>query len=84
MKPITFKGHNVIYAEKQDEYLDLPAYRQADGSVTSCWSLSFLERVYLLFTGRIYWTQLTFGKNLQPQRAELTNPYKEEKNDADA
>ena len=33
MKPIKFKGHNVVFAEDQPEYQPLPALKYADGDV---------------------------------------------------
>ena len=78
MKPVNFKGSNCIYAEEQDEYLDLPAYKHDDewGSVSACWKLSIYERVKILFSGHIYTTLLTFGKPLTPQRLDVDSPLK--------
>ena len=70
MKPIKFKEHNVIYAEDQKEYLPLPVYKELttkEAEVVSCWKLSFRERLKILFTGKLWWTVLTFNKPLQPQ-----------------
>ena len=66
MKIIKFKGCNVTYAVNQPEYLPLPAHKTADGVVTSCWGLSFFERLQVAFTGRIYLRVLTFNQLLQP------------------
>lgn len=66
MKPVKFKGVNVTYAENQPEYMPLPVHKTPDGTVTSCWKMSFWERVKVLFTGRIFLTVLTFNKPLQP------------------
>lgn len=76
MKPVEFPGHNVVYAKDQPEYLPLPAYKRPgdEGDVTSCWKLSLRERIKLLFTGRIYWSQWTFDGPLQPQRPSLEPP----------
>ena len=76
MKSVEFPGHNVVYAKDQPEYLPLPAYKRPgkEGDVTSCWKLSLKERIKLLFTGRIYWSQWTFGDALQPQRPSLELP----------
>ena len=41
MKPIKFKGYNIIYAKDQLDYVPLPAYRTKEGIVTSCWYFSF-------------------------------------------
>lgn len=76
MKPINCKGYNSIFGVGQSEYLPLPAYRHDDESkcVSSCWYLSFSERLKVLFTGRIYTTLPTFGKALTPQRLSVDNP----------
>ena len=71
MKPTTFKEQNVTFAKDQKEYLPLPAYK-ANGSVTSCWELSLKERLMILFTGTMYFTVMTFGEPLQPQRPTVT------------
>jgi len=76
MKPVKFKGSNCVYAEDQEEYLSLPAYKHGDefGSISSCWQLSLRERLKVLFTGRIYSTLLSFGKPLIPQRLDVYSP----------
>lgn len=66
MKPIEFKGCNTIYGKDQDEYNNLPALAFEDGEVVTCYKLSFLERLRVLFTGKIWCAQKTFGNNLQP------------------
>lgn len=73
MKIVDFKGSNVKYAKDQDEYNVLPAFRDVDSygtPVTSCWRLTRWERIKMLFTGRVYFTLMTFGAPLQPQYAD--------------
>lgn len=74
MKPIEFPQQNYVYAKDQPEYLPLPVYRTADGEVTSCWGLTWRERLRVLFTGRIYFSVLTFNSPLQPQIASTEPP----------
>jgi hypothetical protein len=74
MKIIKLKGHNVVYAENQPEYLPLPAHRTEDGVVTSCWGLSFRERIKVLITGRMYLQLFTFNKPLQPIILTVNKP----------
>jgi len=74
MKPTEFSGQNVIFAKDQDEYLDLPAHVAKDGVVTSCWGLSWSERLQVLFTGKVYTQLLTFNKGLTPQALYVENP----------
>jgi hypothetical protein len=73
MKPITFPGHNMTLAEDQPEYLPLPVcYHGGDeGAMTSCWKLTWWERIKVLFTGSIYFNQFTFNQPLQPQRPDV-------------
>lgn len=81
MKPIDFKGRNVVLGEKQPEYIALPAHKSPDGAVLTCWKLSWRERLKLLFTGRVWSHQLTFNMPLQPQLVQVDNPFKEQDND---
>lgn len=74
MKIIKFKEHNITYAENQPLYLPLPVHKTADGEATSCWGLSFLERLKVLFTGKIWLSVLTFNHSLQPQKMMVGKP----------
>jgi hypothetical protein len=66
MKPIKFKEQNVTYAENQPEYFPLPAHKDINGIVTSCWKLSFKERIRVLFKGNIWLCLWSFNKPLTP------------------
>lgn len=74
MTPIRFKECNITFGADQPEYQPLPAFRDEDGNVVSCWRLSWRERIRLLFTGRIYLVTLTFKAPIQPILPTLTNP----------
>ena len=76
MKPIIFRGMTCTYAENQQQYLPLPAYKHDDAweCVSSCWGLSIVERIKVLFTGKIYVTLATFGKPLSPQKVSVDSP----------
>ncbi|KKN27450.1 hypothetical protein LCGC14_0864660 [marine sediment metagenome] len=74
MDVIKFRECNVTYAENQVEYLPLPAHRSDDGRVTSCWRLSFLERIKTALTGRIFLQVLTFNNSLQPLKMLVRKP----------
>ena len=76
MKPIKFKEHNAIIAKDQPQYLQLPAHIAEDGTVTSCWLISWKEMFKLILGRRLYFQQLTFGQPLQPQRPSVENPVK--------
>ena len=71
MKPINFKEANVLYAKNQDGYKPLHAFESKSNIVTSLWHLSLLERLKLLFIGKIWISQMTFGKPLQPIKPEI-------------
>jgi len=68
MKPVKFKGFNLIYAENQPEYIPLPVLKldNPEGNCISCWELSFKERIKILFTGKMWLSMLTFNKPLTP------------------
>lgn len=66
MKPIEFKGQNVIFAKDQPEYQPLPALRMPDGEVITCWEFTEEELQKVLKNKCIYLSQLTFNQPLQP------------------
>lgn len=74
MEPIKFKGQNSTYAKDQPEYLPLPVHKTACGIVTSCWRMTWIERIKMLLTGRIWWSILTFNNPLQPQLPSIDKP----------
>jgi hypothetical protein len=81
MIPVKFPESTTTFAEAQPEYLLLPAW--TDGKeVISCWRLGLLERLKVLFSGRLWLRQLSFGKPLQPQRPQVECPFKREPTDA--
>ena len=75
MKPVEFKEQNCVYAEHQPEYLPLPSHKTEDGTVISCWKLSFKERLKTLFKGRVWFSVMTFNKPLQPQLPSIESPF---------
>jgi hypothetical protein len=82
MKPVKFNGQNIIFAENQPEYIPLPAYKDINGVVTTCWDFSLIERFKILFGANLYWQQLTFNHQLQPVKPSIgVNPKPEVKDD---
>ena len=79
MKPVTFKEQNTVYAKDQKEYLPLPVYKDAQGTIVSCWKMTFKERIKFLFTGKVYVSLMTFNMPLQPQHVTITPPEVENK-----
>lgn len=76
MEPIKFDECNVIFAEDQKEYNPLPAHKSDQGIVTSCWKMTWKERVKVFFVGKVYLQLFTFNSPLQPQRIVVHNPFK--------
>lgn len=74
MVPVNFPGTNAVLGKNQPNYRPLPAFIDEDGTVVTCWQLSFWERVKLLFTGRFYLVTLTFRQPLQPLLPSVANP----------
>jgi len=74
MKPVHFKQANTVYAVNQLPYLPMPACRDCDGIVTSCWRFGFIERLALLVRGRVYVQLATSDGRPQPQRLSIRSP----------
>lgn len=67
-------GLEIVFAKDQPEYLPLPAIRCSDGQVITRWSLSWRERLRVLWTGSLWLRQLTFNEPLQPQSPTVEAP----------
>lgn len=79
MKPIKFADTNHTYAADQPQYLALPCWKASrakmpEGAVITCWRLSLWERLVVLFTGKIWHSQLGFHEPLQPVLMEVESP----------
>lgn len=76
MKPVYFKEHNMVYAKDQAPYLPLPVFKHQDSwyCCSSCWGMTFMERLKVLFTGKIWVTMPTFGKPLTPVKLQADKP----------
>ena len=68
MKAIKFKHSNVTYAKDQKACNQLPALALGDpaGHVVTCWKMGWLERLKVIFTGKVWLDTMTFNQNLQP------------------
>ena len=75
LKPIKFKGHNVVYAEKQPQYIPLPGYkvpiRIVEGNFVTCWKFSFWDRFRVLFGKNLWIDTWTFHNDLQPVKVTM-------------
>ena len=61
----------IVFAKDQPEYQPLPAIRTDDGTVVSRWSLTWRERLRVLFSGSI-WLQLVMGLDERGRHRPLT------------
>ena len=68
MKAVKFKEVNMTFAENQDQYNSLPVlkYTDKEGSVVSCFQLTWGERFRIFFNGKMWLMLLTFHKPLTP------------------
>lgn len=69
MEAIGFKESNVEVAKDQKEYKTLPSFRAKDeqGTMVSCYRLSFLERAKVVLRGKIWMSEMTFNKPVTPR-----------------
>ena len=77
MKPIDFPGRNVVFAKDQPQYRALFAHRTVEGRVTSCWTLTWGERLAMLWRGRFWLSVLTFNSPPQPVLPSVDPPIDE-------
>jgi len=71
--PKNRKVSEVVFAKNQPEYIPLPAIYK-DGIVTTRWSLSWKERIRILFSGSLWLMIATFGEPLQPVKMSAECP----------
>ena len=76
MKPIRFREQNGTLGGGPGELYgttapvrDLPVYR-GGGEVVSCWQVSWLDRLRLLFTGRV-WLRVLVGVTGRPTHSPV-------------
>jgi len=73
MKPLQTSDTNVIIAKDQPEYIPLPAH-YSNGIITTCWSLTWVERVKMFVFGKFYLQIYTGARPLQPLKPSVDNP----------
>lgn len=66
MKPIEFKEVNVVYGKDQKDYIPLPALKFKDGTMVTCWKLSWRELLRIVWKRKVWVSVLTFNQPLQP------------------
>lgn len=76
MNPIKFPEALAVFGDEQKEYLPLPAFRHLDDwkCISSCWGLSFIERIKLFFTGKVWVTMPTFGQPVSHIKLSVNKP----------
>ena len=62
------------YAKNQPPYIPLPTRAAEDGTVVTCWQMTWRERLSVLLSGKLFLTLLTFNRPLQPVRLGVTKP----------
>lgn len=68
MEPINFKEANLTLAKNQPQYKQLPVYYDPhnSGVMIYCYKVSWLERLRILFSGKIWASQLTYNNGFNP------------------
>lgn len=74
MELVDFNGRNFVFGANVKDAATVPAHITDDGIVTFCWKLSFIERIKMLFCGRLFLTSVTYKRPLQPLLPSLHNP----------
>jgi hypothetical protein len=74
MKPVEFKGQNIVFGKDQPEYQPLPALvlPEESGQVITCWELSSAELEEVNKTGKIYVGMFTFNRPLMPLNVQAS------------
>lgn len=74
MKAIEFKEQNIVIAENQPEYENLPALAQTNGIITFCMQLDDQEVEKIVSEGKANITVLNFGGPVQPIAVATSKP----------
>lgn len=74
MKAIEFKERNIVIAENQPEYENLPALAQTNGIITFCMQLDDQEVEKIVSEGVANITVLNFGGPVQPIAVATDKP----------
>lgn len=74
MKPIEFEEQNIIFAENQEEYENLPARVDGSGIVTCLMELEKDELIKVLKSRELWITRLAFNNPAQPIKLYFEKP----------
>lgn len=78
MKPVKFRGMVPQRRAAISEYPILAAGFGRDerrGEIVNCWRMNFLERLYVLLTGRVWVRVMTFRREIHPYALTVIKPY---------
>lgn len=78
MQPVEFPQQTDVLAKNQPQYIPLPVHvgSKDDGfPMTACFELSEEEKVEIAATGKLWYTQVTFGHPFQPVMLSTQNPF---------
>lgn len=77
MRAIEFPQHTDVLAKDQPEYQPLPVHigPSPNYEMTACFELTPDEIAEIVYSGRIFITQITFGGKLQPIRQSTMSPF---------
>lgn len=77
MTPSKFPQSNGSAGDGQAQYLTVPLFYEEglEGRITTLWRADWRERWKFLFTGELWLQQLTFGKQIQPQKPSVDTPF---------
>ena len=78
MQPIKFPQQTHTLAENQPPYKPLPVYIEENNPsvpMSCCFELSADELAEINATGKLWYTQLTFGNSFHPMWITTLNPF---------
>lgn len=78
MQPVEFPQQTDVLAKNQPQYTPLPVHvgSQDDSfPMTACFELSEEEKAEIAATGKLWYTQITFGHPFQPVHLSTQNPF---------
>ena len=78
MKHVKFKDSNRVFGKEQSEYETLHALALRNGTITSCWKLSLMDSIRIMFTGKVWLCLKTSENSLPPQLLSTTKPFRKQ------
>jgi hypothetical protein len=78
MEPIEFPQQNDVLAKNQPQYRPLPVHvgsKEDNFPMTTCFQLTPEELAEIAATGKLWYTQVTFGNPFQPVMLSTKSPF---------